>query len=66
MTERGEVKDPVVVRSQPNGIFEKSAIKAIKKAKYDSFPSSRKTSFTINFVIQGPNKGPNYRPPGCE
>ncbi|MBH27596.1 MAG: hypothetical protein CL786_06220 [Chloroflexi bacterium] len=66
VTERGEVKDPVVVRSQPNGIFEKSAIKAIKKAKYDSFPSSRKTSFTINFVIQGPNKGPNYRPPGCE
>jgi len=66
VTERGEVKNPVVVRSQPNKVFDKSAIKAIKGAKYDSLPSSRKESMTITYIIQDPNKGPNYLPPGCE
>lgn len=51
---KGEVFDIVLTSSSPKGVFEKEALKAIKKWKFNSFDKNlkyQKSSVTFNFKI---------------
>ncbi|MFK8067055.1 MAG: TonB family protein [Gammaproteobacteria bacterium] len=57
ITEKGIVKDPIIIKSDPPKIFDKSALKAIKKWKfkpkvYKGKPVSRRAQLNINFNIK--------------
>lgn len=72
VTKVGSVRDPIVVYSQPNGIFDRSALRAAAKFKYK--PQIRDgeaievpgINNMIIFKIEDPNKPADYIPPGCE
>ncbi len=57
ITEKGTVKDPIIIKSDPPKIFDKSALKAIKKWKFkpkvvNGKPVSRRAQLNINFNIK--------------
>ena len=72
VTKVGAVRDPIVVWSQPSGIFDRSAMRAAMKFKYK--PQIRdgeaiEVSGVLNqftFIIDTPEKLGGYIPTGCE
>lgn len=57
VTETGSVADPEVLRADPPGVFEKAAIRAVLKWKYqpqlvDGKPTAVKTYTRLKFVIE--------------
>ena len=71
VTKVGSVRDPVVVWSTPSGIFDRAAMRSALKFKYkpqirDGEPIEVKGVLNqITFIIEDPNKGPDYVPEGC-
>ena len=71
VTKVGAVRDPVVVWAQPSGIFDRAAMRAAMKFKYK--PQIRDGEAIevpgvlnqITFIIEDPNKTPDYVPEGC-
>ena len=71
VTKIGAVRDPVVVWSQPSGIFDRAAMRAAMKFKYK--PQIRDGEAIevpgvlnqITFIIEDPNKTAEYVPEGC-
>ncbi|MFL2705319.1 MAG: energy transducer TonB [Gammaproteobacteria bacterium] len=71
VTKVGSVRDPMVVWSTPSGIFDRAAMRSALKFKYkpqirDGEPIEVKGVLNqITFIIEDPNKGPDYVPEGC-
>lgn len=71
VTKVGAVRDPVVVWSQPSGIFDRAAMRSALKFKYkpqirDGEPIEVPGVLNqITFIIEDPNKPPDYVPEGC-
>ena len=72
VTKLGSVRDPVVLWSQPNGMFDRAATRAALKFKYkpmirDGNPVEVTGVLNqITFVIEDPNKSTDYVPEGCD
>tara|TARA_Y100000590_G_scaffold139674_1_gene160012 strand:+ start:30589 stop:31233 length:645 start_codon:yes stop_codon:yes gene_type:complete len=71
VTKVGAVRDPVVVWSQPSGIFDRAAMRSALKFKYkpqirDGEPIEVPGVLNqITFIIEDPDKPPDYVPEGC-
>ena len=71
VTKVGAVRDPVVVWSQPSGIFDRAAMRSALKFKYkpqirDGEPVEVPGVLNqITFIIEDPDKPPDYVPEGC-
>ena len=71
VTKVGSVRDPVVLWSIPNGIFDRAASRAALKFKYK--PQIRDGQAIevpgvlnqVTFIIEDSSKGPEYVPEGC-
>ena len=78
VTKKGNVADERVIWSKvssnkvDDGIFNKAALKSVKKFKYrpkeiDGVPVDVEGVLNqITFIIEDPNKDKDYSPPGCE
>lgn len=72
VTKVGSVRDPVVVWSQPRGIFDRAATRSAMKFKYK--PQIRDGQAVevpgvlnqITFIIEDKSKGVDYVPEGCD
>jgi len=72
VTKVGSVRDPVVLWSIPNGIFDRAASRAALKFKYK--PQIRDGQAIevpgvlnqVTFIIEDSSKGPEYVPEGCD
>ena len=72
VTKVGSVKNPVVLWSVPNGIFDRAASRAALKFKYK--PQIRDGESIavpgvlnqVTFIIEDSSKGPEYVPEGCD
>ncbi|MDG2060721.1 MAG: energy transducer TonB [SAR86 cluster bacterium] len=71
VTKLGSVRDPVVVWSQPNGMFDRAAVRSALKFKYkpmirDGNPVEVTGVLNqITFVIEDAGKTSEYVPEGC-
>jgi len=71
VTEVGSVRDPVVIQSIPQGIFDRAAIRAALRYKYKPLIRDGNAvevegvTQRITFVLEGENKGPGYVPENC-
>jgi len=71
VTEVGSVRDPVVVQSIPQGVFDRAAIRAALRYKYKPLIRDGNAvevegvTQRITFVLEGEGKGPGYIPPNC-
>ena len=71
VTKLGSVRDPVVVWSQPNGMFDRAAVRSALKFKYkpmirDGNPVEVTGVLNqITFVIEDDGKTSEYVPEGC-
>ena len=71
VTKVGAVRDPVVLWSIPSGIFDRAAMRSALKFKYK--PQIRDGEAIavsgvlnqITFIIEDPDKSPDYSPEGC-
>ena len=71
VTKVGAVRDPVVLWSIPNGIFDRAAMRSALKFKYK--PQIRDGEAIevkgvlnqITFIIEDKDKSPDYTPEGC-
>ena len=72
VTEVGSVRDPVVIQSIPQGIFDRAAIRAALRYKYKPLIRDGNAvevegvTQRITFVLEGEGKGPGYVPPNCQ
>ena len=72
VTKVGSVRNPVVLWSVPNGIFDRAASRAALKFKYK--PQIRDGQAIevpgvlnqVTFIIEDSSKGPEYVPEGCD
>ena len=72
VTKVGSVRNPVVLWSLPNGIFDRAASRAALKFKYK--PQIRDGEAIavpgvlnqVTFIIEDSSKGPEYVPEGCD
>ena len=71
VTEVGSVRDPEVIQSIPQGIFDRAAIRAALRYKYKPLIRDGNAvevegvTQPITFVLEGENKGPGYIPENC-
>ena len=71
VTEVGSVRDPEVIQSIPQGIFDRAAIRAALRYKYKPLIRDGNAvevegvTQRITFVLEGENKGPGYVPENC-
>ena len=71
VTEVGSVRDPEVIQSIPQGIFDRAAIRAALRYKYKPLIRDGNAvevegvTQRITFVLEGENKGPGYIPENC-
>ena len=71
VTEVGSVRDPEVVQSIPQGIFDRAAIRAALRYKYKPLIRDGNAvevegvTQRITFVLEGEGKGPGYVPENC-
>ena len=71
VTEVGSVRDPQVVQSIPQGIFDRAAIRAALRYKYKPLIRDGNAvevegvTQRITFVLEGEGKGPGYVPENC-
>ena len=71
VTEVGSVRDPQVVQSIPQGIFDRAAIRAALRYKYKPLIRDGNAvevegvTQRITFVLEGEGKGPGYIPENC-
>ena len=72
VTEVGSVRDPEVIQSIPQGIFDRAAIRAALRYKYKPLIRDGNAvevegvTQRITFVLEGEGKGPGYIPPNCQ
>lgn len=72
VTKVGSVRNPVVLWSLPNGIFDRAASRAALKFKYKPQIRDGKAIEVpgvlnqITFIIEDSSKGPEYVPEGCD
>ena len=71
VTEVGSVRDPEVIKSIPQGIFDRAAIRAALRYKYKPLIRDGNAvevegvTQRITFVLEGEGKGPGYIPENC-
>ena len=71
VTEVGSVRDPEVIQSIPQGIFDRAAIRAALRYKYKPLIRDGNAvevegvTQRITFVLEGEGKGPGYVPENC-
>ena len=71
VTEVGSVRDPEVIKSIPQGIFDRAAIRAALRYKYKPLIRDGNAvevegvTQRITFVLEGEGKGPGYVPENC-
>ena len=71
VTEVGSVRDPEVIQSIPQGIFDRAAIRAALRYKYKPLIRDGNAvevegvTQRITFVLEGEGKGPGYIPENC-
>jgi len=71
VTEVGSVRDPEVLQSIPQGIFDRAAIRAALRYKYKPLIRDGNAvevegvTQRITFVLEGEGKGPGYVPENC-
>ena len=71
VTEVGSVRDPQVVQSIPQGIFDRAAIRAALRYKYKPLirdgvaVAVEGVRQRITFILEGEGKGPGYVPENC-
>jgi len=71
VTEVGSVRDPEVIQSIPQGIFDRAAIRAALRYKYKPLIRDGNAvevegvTQRITFVLEGDGKGPGYVPENC-
>ena len=72
VTEVGSVRDPEVIQSIPQGIFDRAAVRAALRYKYKPLIRDGNAvevegvTQRITFVLEGEGKGPGYIPPNCQ
>ena len=72
VTEVGSVRDPEVIQSIPQGIFDRAAIRAALRYKYKPLIRDGNAvevegvTQRITFVLEGDGKGPGYVPENCK
>ena len=72
VTEVGSVRDPEVIESIPQGIFDRAAIRAALRYKYKPLIRDGNAvevegvTQRITFVLEGDGKGPGYVPENCK
>ena len=72
VTEVGSVRDPQIVQSIPQGIFDRAAIRAALRYKYKPLIRDGNAvevegvTQRITFVLEGDGKGPGYVPENCK